>query len=139
LCPELSGLVAYAVVFGSRVSGTARRDSDVDVGLRPRPGRSLELLRMLPEVAVTLAERSGVPLQMIDVAVLDVERAESLPFLYRALAGGEFVCGDRRLYVEDLARVASMYADFRVQLAKVGYMRRYAEKYAEGCGGVARG
>lgn len=120
----------YAVVFGSLARGTPRVDSDVDVGLRPKPGSLEKLLEKLPDLAVDIADELGLPVDRVDLALLDVEGGVNLPFLYEALAYGILVWGDRRAYVEDLVRVALLYADHLVQLRKLDYQRKYAETYA---------
>ncbi|MEM1667850.1 MAG: nucleotidyltransferase domain-containing protein, partial [Thermofilaceae archaeon] len=81
-------LVLYAVIFGSLARGTPRVDSDIDVGLRPKPRQAGKLLEALPELAVEVADCLGFPIDRVDLALLDVEKCENLSFLYEALAHG---------------------------------------------------
>ncbi|MEM2823862.1 MAG: nucleotidyltransferase domain-containing protein [Thermofilaceae archaeon] len=127
-------LVLYAVIFGSLARGTPRVDSDIDVGLRPKPRQAGKLLEALPELTVEVADCLGLPIDRVDLALLDVEKCENLSFLYEALAHGFLVWGDAEAYAEDLARIASLYADHLVQLRKLDYLSKYAEAYAR-CAG----
>lgn len=62
------GIVA-AWLFGSVARGTARPDSDVDVGVlyRESPPRSLEGIRQVFGIEEELAEATGHPVQVVDL------------------------------------------------------------------------
>jgi len=100
--PELDEQIARAVeaipgiaalaVFGSRASGKARPDSDLDVAVLPAAGADRRELQV--SVAVALADLS--PEGRVDVVLLD-EAPELLR--HNVLAGGRLVlCRDERAW-----------------------------------------
>ncbi len=99
--------IAYAMLFGSRATGTARTDSDVDVAIGLAGGQPLELVA-LGALAADLEAAAGSP---VDLVLLD----EAPPGLaYRVFRDG------RPIFVRDpqalnarRARAILEYLDFR--------------------------
>lgn len=86
--------IDFAVVFGSRVSGTARSSSDIDLAVKFSDGLSTT------ERFHKRCFLSG-DLQRDDAPFVDVSDIESLPpDVAHDAVNGELVCGDERTFHE---------------------------------------
>ena len=97
--------VRLAYLFGSRAEGTAREDSDYDVGVLPAedadPGLRFELIQELGELLGT---------EQVDVVMLDRAPHE---LAFCVIDRGEPVYApDEELRVDFEARVMSRYFDY---------------------------
>ena len=126
-----NNFISYVIVFGSQVSGFTHFESDLDIGLRPVKGFRKELVKILPDLVVDLADYLRFPVQRLDVTLIDPFYSKNLSFLYEALSNCIFVWGDREQYIDDLVYVASLYADHRIELEKTGYFEAYLKAYRE--------
>lgn len=106
--------VQGAWVFGSRATGTARPDSDLDLALLLAPGESLSTAQRI-QLASRIGTETGLD---TDISVLDAARDTILAF--------EVVSRGLRLFAaspagadELEARIYSMYYDFREEMAPV--------------------
>jgi uncharacterized protein len=101
LLAEIPGL-ALAILFGSRASGTARADSDVDIAILLNAPISLERKQSIIE---SIAAELGCPVDVVDL----FEAPE--PVLGEVLKG-ERLFGDNATYARLLTRHVINAADF---------------------------
>jgi hypothetical protein len=82
--------LVYALLFGSRARGTARRDSDIDLLLifRSLPEDREPQATIAEKIAEEVAAEEGVPVEPWSVALLDLKRGLRTPMLVDALEDG---------------------------------------------------
>lgn len=117
----VSALGAYpdirlAILFGSNARGTARFDSDLDVGVAARQPLPAELrMRLIGD----FAELAGRPVDLVDL------QAAGIPILTQVLTTGRLIlCADTSVYAELMKRVVFEQADFMPLRARLLEERR---------------
>jgi uncharacterized protein len=121
--------VAAAWLFGSVARGTARPDSDLDVGVVYRRRRGDDHRRLAPSIAMELARATGI--ERIDVIELE---AQGPIFAHRVLCDGQRVYEadrDRRVDFESdtMSRAFDFMPTYRIATAdKPAVLRRWLEK-----------
>jgi hypothetical protein len=82
--------LVYALLFGSRARGTARRDSDIDLLLifRWLPADREPQATIAEEIAREVAAAEGVPVEPWSVALIDLKCGLRTPMLVDALEDG---------------------------------------------------
>lgn len=105
--------IVGALLLGSIAAGTARPDSDIDIGIVPEPGTDLRLGELL-EMAAPAALLAG---RSVDPGIIDTH---NLVYAFQAFATG------KPLFVRDAGRfnmlratLLGMYADFQTERAEV--------------------
>ena len=96
--------VVFAVLFGSRVEGTTRPESDVDIALRLPESLS-------PEGRFRLRNRIDAELQAYAEGFVDVSEFESLPVpvAHAALRDGLVLVGDEETVAEYRTQITAEY------------------------------
>jgi predicted nucleotidyltransferase len=96
--------VVFAVLFGSRVEGTAHTESDVDIALRFPES-------LTPKARFRLRNRIDAELQSYAEGFVDVSDFESLPVsvAHAALQNGLVMCGDEGAVSEYRGQVTTEY------------------------------
>ena len=116
--------IAYALLFGSTVRGTARADSDADVAIELKPGGARDV-HALGSLAARLSSAAGRP---VDLVLLD-EAAP--PLAYRIFRDGRLVVEhDHNAMVARKARALLDYLDFKPveELCAAGVLRAAAAR-----------
>jgi len=109
--------IALAVLFGSAALGHQRADSDLDIALAAdRPLTADEKLSMIS----MLAERTGRPIDLIDLNVV------SEPLLGQIVRHGRRVLGSDTLYGDLISRHLFEQADFMPYRTRLLAERRLA-------------
>ena len=114
--------IAYALLFGSTVRGTARADSDADVAIELKPGGARDV-HTLGGLVARLASAAGRP---VDLVLLDEAPP---PLAYRIFRDGRLVVErDHDAMVARKARALLDYLDFRPveELCAAGVLRAAA-------------
>jgi len=105
----------YALLFGSRATGSAKEYSDVDIAVRFRDAG--DCLAKASELASMIEEELGV---RVDVVPLNV--ADTI-LRYEAYSHGILLyCVDRGAYMDDYVNAVDEYLDFERSFSK--FMRK---------------
>ena len=121
---ELEPDVAYALLFGSSVRGTAHTGSDADIAIELRAGAARDV-RSLGGLAARLESAVGRP---VDLGLLDEAPA---PLAYRIFRDGHLIIErDRRARVARTARALLDYLDWKPveELFAAAILRRAATR-----------
>ena len=121
---ELEPDVAYALLFGSSVRGTAHIGSDADIAIELRAGAARDV-RSLGGLAARLESAVGRP---VDLVLLDEAPA---PLAYRIFRDGHLIIErDRRALVARKARALLDYLDWKPveELFTAGILRAAAAR-----------
>jgi len=105
--------VAYAVLFGSAVSGLLRSDSDLDIAIKFErlPKNRKSLLRVILEIKLAIEDAVGRP---VDIVVLN---GSPVGLQYEVFATGKIVyLSNPEMLYSDKIRAIKMYLDFKYYL-----------------------
>jgi predicted nucleotidyltransferase len=99
--------VALVMAFGSRVHGGADADSDLDLAIA---GPAKTSPARLASLAEALAEKAGVPVDLVDLRDEDV----AIALRHEAMAGRILFEIDDCVFSELATRILKEHADFRI-------------------------
>lgn len=104
--------IEFAIVFGSRIAGTSRSTSDLDVAVKITDALSDE------QRFRKRCHLSG-RLQGDDVPFVDLSDLEDLPIeAVNAAVAGEFLCGDEDAYRAFKTRIETEYDERRDEIER---------------------